>query len=270
MKILNCIPIDSGALRSLRFVSLLLLSAACSLPSQPGPQPSDIIPTKFTPGFNIMGVVRVDGTSGSSFIHVERAFRVEEATETFSPVIREATVTIYTHSPDSGFTCTFRSDSLRGDIYTNDTFQPLANREYHLRISGAGLPAVSASTMTPALPVVDTTSLVVSPDMVAFTLLTPPDTAMYDVYLICRNQEYSQRWVHRAGPAKEFKFPLSNDKKPIRIEIYAYDSHLTDYLTSAITIKPQTYRETVTTVAGGYGCFGSVSKSVVSLWEAVP
>jgi len=238
---------------------------ACSLPSQPGPQPTDIIPTEFIPGFNVLGVIRVDGTRGSSFIHVQRAFRVEEATETFSPVIKEATVSVLTENPDSSYFFTFRNDSLRGDIYANSDFRPVAGHEYRLTVTGAGLPVLSASTVTPALPVVDTTSLEISPRRVSFTIMTTPDTGLYEVYLICETTEYSQQRINHSEQSQEFLFPLPHGEKPAKLEVYAYDSHLAEYLTAAITIKPQTYRETVTTVEGGYGCFGSVSKTVVWL-----
>lgn len=248
-----------------RIIFLLFVLVGCSLPNQPGPQPTDIIPTTFEPGFNILGVIRVDGTRGSSFVHVQRAFRVEEATETFNPVIRNATVSVRAGNRDSSYAFTFVHDSLRGDIYTHPTFRAAPGQTYRLLVSNGELPNLSAATVTPPLPMVEAGSMVIEPQEILFAITNSSEARLYQVNLICETAGYSRQQMIRADQRQAFRFPLGDAEKPVRLEVYAYDAHLTEYLTAAITIKPQTYAETVTTVEGGYGCFGAVSKTEIPL-----
>ena len=59
--------------------------------------------------------------------------------------------------------------------------------------------------------------------------------------------------------------PTAGPGQTMTIHIHGYDANLAEYLTAATTIKYQTYQETVTTVTGGYGVFGSVSVSKFTL-----
>ena len=66
--------------------------------------------------------------------------------------------------------------------------------------------------------------------------------------------------ANQVAERRSVRFDLSTAKgQPLLLEIYGYDANLAEYLTAATTIKYQTYLETVTTVTGGYGVFGSVS-----------
>ncbi len=68
---------------------VVLIGAACDLPTEPGPQPSTIIETDFEPGLNILGVLRLDDSTGTSFIHIEQACRTEEIYDEDFPLIIE-------------------------------------------------------------------------------------------------------------------------------------------------------------------------------------
>ena len=69
---------------------------SCDLPWQPGPMPDAIIETEFVPGLNILGIVRLEDTTASSFVYIERAYASNEY-ETWVdslPIIKNANVWI--------------------------------------------------------------------------------------------------------------------------------------------------------------------------------
>jgi len=59
-----------------------------------------------------------------------------------------------------------------------------------------------------------------------------------------------------------------SDKKvrfDLAIKIIGYDKNLTEYLNSSPSFLPQAFHETVRTVEDGYGCFGSLSVTLITL-----
>ena len=111
------------------------------------------------------------------------------------------------------------------------------------------------------------TTLTISENILSFDLLTTTDTDLYDVYLFLTEEDIlHQRLANQAAEHRPVRFDLSSAKgQPLRLEIYGYDANLAEYLTAVTTIKYQTYLETVTTVTGGYGVFGSVTVSVFKM-----
>lgn len=250
---------------------LVLCWTACDLPHEPGPQPTSIVDTDFEAALNIMGVLRMDDRGGSSFIHVERAYQIEETDtvgweEYFVPIVSDADVSVKPADDTKTYVLTFEEDSIRGGIYTNHDFMPLEEEQYSLTIRAPDLPELTATTLVPVKPSIDSTSLVVSKRSISFDLVTTVETGLYDVYIISQNDTLHQRMVSQYEGKISVQFNLPSDGgQPRWIEIYGYDSNLTEYLTASITIKPQTYQETVTTVTGGFGCFGSLSRAVIDL-----
>lgn len=251
--------------------TLYLLISACDLPTDPGPMPTDIIDTDFKPGLNILGVLRLDGITGTSFIRVERAYHIEE-TDTmewdayFSPVVSNAEVIVQGATNKISYIFSFVDDSIRGDIYTNDNFSPLEGEQYSLTINSPELPELTATTSIPVKPSIDSTTLVVSDHSVSFDLLSTTDTDIYDVFLVFPNDTLHQRIVNNNDERISTHFSFSSVLgQAMWVEIYGFDANLAEYLTFTITIKPQIYQETVTTVTGGYGCFGAVSKTTIHL-----
>ena len=244
----------------------LLVAAACDLPNEPGPQPTTIIETPFEPGLNILGVLRLDDQPGASFIYIEQAYEVDALdtvglNEFFYPIVADARVSVQGLREDTAtYTFTYGEDSLRGPVYTNPDFIPRAGEEYALTITHPELPTLTDTAVVPARPAVDSTSLVAVGQTVAFSLPTSVDTYLYDIYLLSPVDSLHYRLVSQDGDPVPVAFNIAaGPGQPVELQIYGYDANLAEYLTSSVTIKPQSYQETVTTVTGGYGVFGAVS-----------
>ncbi len=243
---------------------MVLLFFGCDLPTEPGPMPTDIIVTEFEPKLNILGVLRNDGVEGSSFIRVERAYRYEDVDEqNFSTVVDDAEVTVQ-YSAGADYAFVFVTGTDLGEVYKSSSYLPGSGENYQLTITADGFPDVTANATIPYPPAIDSTSLEVTTSNVNFELLSADDVGLYDLFLICENDTLDKRLVPSGENSLQVEFTIpSAAGEPVQAEIYGYDVNLSEYLISAITIKPQTYLETVTTVDGGYGCFGSLSKSVI-------
>ncbi len=240
---------------------VVLIGAACDLPTEPGPQPSTIIETDFEPGLNILGVLRLDDSTGTSFIHVEQAYRIDEIyDEDFPLVIEDAEVVVKRIIDTTTYPFDFEADTLRPYVYIHPGFVPTAGEQYALSITHPDLPTLTDTTIVPVKPAIDTTTLTISENILSFDLLTTTDTDLYDVYLFLTEDMLHQRLANQLAERRPVRFDLSQSKgQPLWLEIYGYDANLAEYLTAATTVKYQTYLETVTTVTGGYGVFGSVS-----------
>jgi len=245
-----------------------LYCVACDLPHEPGPQPSTIIPTPFEPGLNVLGVLRLDDEPGSSFFYIERAYRYQELDtlewdESFIPVITDAKVQVQGMDDTTTyiFTHDHELDRIRGQVYIDSGFTPVAREQYALTITHNELDTLTDTTLVPVKPAIESISVDTVAQTVSFQLRTTADTYLYDVYLISASDSIRYRFVNYEGDGE---LPINfntatGPREPIEIHIYAYDVNLAEYLTSVITLKPQTYLELMTTVTGGYGVFGSVS-----------
>ncbi len=241
---------------------IVLFGAACDLPTEPGPQPTPIIKTDFEPGLNILGVLRLDDSTGTSFIHVEQAYRANDIDdEDFPLVIEDAEAVVQgTITDTTTYPFVYKADILRPYIYTDPSFAPTAGEEYALSITHSELPTLTDTTIVPVKPDIDTTTLTISENTLSFDLLTTADTYLYDIYLISPSDSQHYRFANQGKGLFPFTFnPTVGPWQTMTIHIYGYDANLAEYLTAVTTIKYQTYLETVTTVTGGYGVFGSVS-----------
>jgi len=234
---------------------------SCDLPWQPGPMPDAIIETEFVPGLNILGIVRLEDTTASSFVYIERAYASNEY-ETWVdslPIIKNANVWIAGTRDTTGYI--FRYYGEQSDHkYINADFRPVAGETYQLTITAPDLPDLSASTSVPHLPTIDTGSVVISDGIVNFNLRTTADAYLYDVYLLCENGQLVNRLSNDGAIVKELQFKLNNNlDAPLAIQVYGYDENMATILNATSSIIPQSFLETLSTVEGGYGCFGAVS-----------
>ncbi|UCH61671.1 MAG: hypothetical protein JSU77_07585 [Fidelibacterota bacterium] len=238
---------------------VVLIGTACDLPTEPGPQPTTIIKTKFERGLNILGILRLDDSTGTSFIHVEQACRTEEIYDVEFPIIIEDAEVVVRKATDTT-TYLFEADTVWAWTYTNPDFFPTAGEQYALTITHSELDTLTATTEVPVKPAIDTTTLTISESILSFDLLTTTDTYLYDVYLISPSDSLHSRFSNQGEGVLPVAFnPSVGPGQVMTIHIYGYDANLAEYLTAVTTIKYQTYLETVTTVTGGYGAFGSVS-----------
>lgn len=256
-------------------LSLLMVAGACSLPTEAGPQPSDIVETEFEPGMNVFGIVRADSVAGSSFIHIERAYHLEEAYDWPNDIgISDAVVTIRGLSDTTTYTFTnIENDSLDWSQYYNNDFMPVPGETYILAAVSPELPAIEGITIVPPSPILGPDGITVTDGSLTLHLEKYEDVGLYDLYLTLQNkndQEIIAQMPARimVGVTEEvrYTFTFTSDMEPILVEAYAFDAKLTEYLTTPISIRQQTYQNLPRLVENGYGVFGSVSyaKFVVS------
>jgi hypothetical protein len=246
---------------------LLLVATfwTCSLPWEPGPQPSTIVETEFDSALNVLGILRLDGEANSSFFYIERTYQYQELDtiswdEAFIPIIRDATVLVKGMSDEKTDTFTYELDSIRGEIYTNENFEPAAGETYTLLVEHPDFPTITDTTMVPEVPELTADSVIVWGDMIYFQQRTAADVYLYEIYLLTAVDSAYTRFTNLDGVTVPIAFRNNAPpQEPVDIHVYGYDANLAEYLTTTITLKPQTYQETVTTVTGGYGVFGSVS-----------
>jgi hypothetical protein len=118
----------------------------------------------------------------------------------------------------------------------------------------------------PEVPALSADSVTVGGNMVSFRQQTAADVFLYDIYLLSSTDSLYTRFVNHDGMTVPVALPnTAPPTESLDIHVYGYDANLAEYLTTTITLKPQTYQETVTTVTGGYGVFGSVSVARVTV-----
>jgi hypothetical protein len=252
-------------------ILLALAFWTCSLPHEPGPQPSTIVPTAFDSALNVFGVLRLDGETKSSFFYIERTYQYQELDtlswdESFITVVTNAMVSVRRLSDAKDYPFTYELDSLRGEIYTCDYFIPTAEETYALTVSHNDFRTVTDTTTVPVVPALEADSVIVWDDMIYFQQRTAADVYLYDIIMLSSEDSLQYRFQNRDGATIPIAFrSTAPPEESVDIQVYGYDANLAEYLTTTITLKPQTYNETVTTVTGGYGVFGSVSVAKVTV-----
>jgi len=252
--------------KSLVAVLILLVTfwSGCDLPWEPGPMPTELIETEFEKGLNVFGLLRDDGISGSSFIRVEQAIKVDEFNDTMSVDIRSADVTIMHNASSATYLFQFEEDTARGNLFFNPYFTPAEGETYTLTVKAESFPTVTASTTIPQRPSIKNLSFL--EELYEFDLIMTEDTGMYEVYLFLESgYAVNQRVINDGQSSKSVTLKIPDGYGlPYLLNIYGYDPQLTEYTNAAVTLRWNTYQETVTTVEGGYGTFGAVT--VFSSW----
>jgi len=260
--------------RSLKISTLFLLSIylwTCVLPTEPGPMPKDLIETEYIESLNVFGILRADGTPGSSFVHVQRTMTTEEiySFET-DPGVYDARVMIYDSTDQAEYR--FEHSTIPGQegYYRNQSLIPHPRSHYSVSIEADSLPTLSGTTLIPPAPQIKDGSLNQSDGETHFTLLLDPDSYQYEIHFltlsgglensslqtiagnIAGEQTVSHRWV-------------DGEEAPAMVVIIAQDLNLTRYRNASSSIIPNTYHEDPSTVTGGFGCFGSLAVTILEL-----
>ena len=249
------------------FILLGTFWSGCDLPWEPGPMPTELIETEFEKGLNVFGLLRDDGISGSSFIRVERAIKVNEFNDTMSVDIRSADVTIMHNASSATYSFQFEEDTARGNLFFNPDFTPAEGETYTLTVKAESFPTVTASTTIPQRPSIKNLSFL--EELYEFDLIMTEDTGMYEVYLFLESgYAVNQRVINDGQSSKSVTLKIPDGYGlPYLLNIYGYDPQLTEYTNAAVTLRWNTYQETVTTVEGGYGVLGSVTVATLFLGE---
>ncbi len=242
----------------------MFLFQSCDLPLDPGPQPNTIIQTEFVPGLNIFGILRLEENSGQSYIRVERAYLTSEENEEFNPLIRNALVLVASCiDSEPADTFFFATDSVLGDVYLNPSFSPAPGTCYHLSVFAPDLPTAESETSVPSIPSVAGNSIQIEENLLTFQLLSQPDIKLYDIFVLTDEFTLEKRLLNTGSVQNQIEFQLPAEEwENLSVEVFGYDTNLTEYVTDSFSFKPQSYHETVTSIENGYGCFGSVSKVV--------
>jgi len=251
------------------FISAFLIFTSCSedflFDFLLGPQPRFIGDEEYTPGLNILGIIRPDSLDSESlsYVLVEKVIHaVSSVSDSFNVI--DARVMVYRIMDDiavDSFEFYYDTTQLFPSIYRPQNLQPRAGDTYYIRCTRGRLPEVTATTTVPDVPVIENDDVVISENSIRFKIESHPSAAMYDVYVFSGNYFNSARLLQSASGTTPVEISFNGDPDPDAfIIIYAYDNNLSGYLTSPnIFIKPNTYRPFFSTVNGGYGCFGSMN-----------
>ncbi len=246
---------------------LITLISSCELPHQPGPMPKEIIDLNFEPGFNILGVVRLNGNNPESFVFLDEALKTEDYYKYENRYeITNASVIISDNDSLYHFNIYDEIDSTR---YINQNFIPKENKTYYLEISATGTYGdlhLTAETIVPTIPSLNKNSIILKNDNISFDLFTTDNAFRYDIVLFFQNEEIRESILINESSTQNIEINFSKQLgEPVYIGIAAYDKNLTQYLNATSSIIPQTYHEDISTVDEGYGCFGAISLNSIKL-----
>lgn len=247
------------------WVAIWLILAGCDLPTEPGPMPNTIIDTEYVERLNIMGILRLDGGSGNSFIYVQRTMTTEEIyTMEADPVIRDAFVTI----ADGDDVCVFQhsADTLEAGMYRDSLFIPLPGHTYELMVTADELPILTAGTTVPGRPQLNDYSVAWETGTARFDLALSRDTFQYMLYLQFPDRVLEKTLAGDRDGQETVVFSWDTAAgDPVSLTVTGMDENLTRYQNSSISFIPNTYHKDESTVENGFGCFGSVAVTTIDL-----
>ena len=230
--------------------------------------PTEIVETEFEPGLNIMGVLRADDQTGSSFVTINRALTTEEIysdiIENFSPRVDYVEV----RSRRTGIASMFQSpeDTSGWGYYRDSTLNVLSGDVYDLEIQSPGFPTLTGTTQIPHQPQLVLNSISVESGKITFKIQHLVTAYEYKLYLIFAETVLEKVIKPSTGTVIDVDWRYNqNLGSPLLLMLTALDENLTRYGNSPISFIPNTYHPDGSTVDGGYGCFGSVSVTLVEL-----
>ena len=249
------------------FFLLFLLSLSCENPiTGYGPQPIYIDEHGHVPKLNVFGILRPDSLVElpQSYIHLEGSYSVQE-NEPDDTDIPDATVIVIDQNASTPDSIHFIYTNLEKDIepeYRNKSFFPTAGKTFSLYCYKNGWPVLTARTTIPDKPHIKENSLKIENDSVSFEIMPDSLAGMYDIYCGIDGKEYFKRTI-KESDQKRISIPIdAAPKKGIYLKIIAYDHNMTEYITSPVILKLNTYQPPISTVENGYGVFGALN-----IWE---
>lgn len=253
-------------LHLISLASITLLLVGCSYETRYdiilGQQPNFPGVHQFIPGLNILGVIRPDsaGQKSMNLIYLEKVIPAVSPTPD-STVSLDFNLQLYKIDQQIIVDSLCYSYHYPDTTYTHhpSNFGPQAGNHFKIICKSSGLPYLTAETIIPNLPVIN--SVTTNNNKVQFAIDADSTAFLYDVYLFVDEQQYFQRILRAktGSTTVEMAANLSNGQHR-KLMIYAYDKNLSEYLTTPnLFIKPNTYRPPFSTVRNGYGCFGSLN-----------
>ncbi|MFC2136620.1 hypothetical protein ACFLTE_00445 [Bacteroidota bacterium] len=236
-----------------------------------GGQPRFLTEDGYDKKLNVFGVLRPDliQNYSQSFIHLERTLAAVNDIENGEDIfILDATITSYLVE-DGVLIDSFHFEYQNPDNFFNafeyrDTsFIPIALQKYKLICKRIDYETIEAETIIPKKPHING-NINADDNSINFNLTNDTSIFLFDIYLI-DNEDFDFSRIMPSEGANTFvkinpEFTLSNNTI---LFVYSYDTNLATYLSySNNFIKPGAYRPPITTVNGGYGCFGSMNFEV--------
>lgn len=237
-------------------------------------QPSFFDKSQWHKVINIFGVIRPDSDGKPmSFVYLVQATPTKN--DTFNdPVLKNASVILY-ETKTSGITDTInlsfvetKSDTTWSfPRYVSNKLKPEGGFHYKIFCNSPGLPVLTGETTIPFVPEIVNGSLIITSSKINFEIV--PDTLayLYDIYLFSVNDMLTKRVVRNGTDTVIVDWNLEKSEEWQILVIGAYDRNMANYMTTATNsfFNFNTYRPPVTTVNGGYGCFGSLNYQMIQL-----
>lgn len=236
-------------------IILGLLVVSCDLPWEPGPQPTSLIDTGSETRIVVFGVFRPD--TGMSFIEVSGSFNLDEATEGQEipwpepdvVVVDSLTGEIFDFAPDS-------SDSAY--FYLED-FAAQVGHTYQVTVTAPDYEPLTGSTTVPVSPSIE--QYLLSDRNLTITLNTHPNIHSYEIHLTVSDGTREIKTITSNGDAMlSVDFTWSDSMiEATKFVVYGYERNLGEYLSTTISVKPQSYQPQTYYVEGGFGVIGALN-----------
>lgn len=224
-------------------------------------------------GLNIFGLLRPDSLQNfnRSFVFVQQIWPAL-GYETFA-IIHNVQVAVE-EVEDSILSEVTEFPMLPADSLFADTlyrpvehFSPQAGKRYRLTCRCEGFPDAIGETVVPAIPEIIDGSLNTDDRNVSFILAADTLIKMLDIYIVGDNySQFIARIVPDDGADTEIVLELPVDPEGLVLKLFSYDTHLAAYYGNANTsLNFNKYRTTITTLESGFGVFGSLNYTTISL-----
>lgn len=224
-------------------------------------------------GLNVFGVLRPDsiGSYNKSFVYVQKMWPVLQL-DSFS-IIRGADIRLE-HIADNEIMGIINFPLVPADSLFPDTlyrpiedFIPLPGERYRITCRYEGLPDATGELVFPPEPRIKENSLLIDGRTVSFTLVADSLISMVDIYLLIPgNSQMLDRRIPSGTSGTYIELQLPVDPQGIQLKLFSYDSNMAVYYGNSNTaLNFNKYRTTISTLESGFGVFGALNFSIISL-----
>lgn len=237
------------------------------------PQQPELTEDTFEEGLNIFGVLRPDfkADNNKSFVFIQEVYRALSNSDFV--LIKDVDVKLYELENNTIIdTVNFPlvpPDSLFSDtLYrTQEYFVPKEGTTYRMVCIHNELPMAVGEASFPPPPELIEGSLIQSNRSVSFNLQPDPLIKLVDVYYNSDDGgAILNRYVVNDSVATKVSVQLPAGLKNSVLNIYAYDANLANYYANSNTsLNFNKYRTTISTLESGFGVFGAINFTKVSL-----
>lgn len=218
----------------------------------------------FEPGLNVFGVMKCGTNFDSVNYHfeVQNLLELQDWSEGFD--VTDAQIQLKRMSPNGDtFTYDLIYDVISGYGNSNIETKPGDRWEYQCVKDTF---KVTASCLVPNLPVITNAS--VEGNAIKFTVEADTSAFIYLAYVLHGENILTEYKIPQVGSTTEWSIQTTWEisSEPVLLYVCAYDQNLREYQTTSNTFfKPNAFRPAFSTVDGGYGTFGAIAISRVSI-----